>query len=101
MNPEAHDLPAVPRRYTLATVMHITGIDRATLLEYCEAGLLPVEPARMEAAEFDDHLVCTLRQIEFLRETHGVNLAGIRMIHQLLAEVEQLRRELRFVREGG
>jgi DNA-binding transcriptional MerR regulator len=100
MSPAGQDPPVEPRRYTVTAVTRLTGVDRATLVEYCEAGLLPLEAARLEAAEFDDHLVCTIRQIEFLRENHGVNLAGIRMIHQLLAEVERLRRELRFVREG-
>jgi hypothetical protein len=40
--------------------------------------------------------VRSIRRIEFLREQHGINLAGIRIIAGLMREVERLREELRF-----
>ena len=87
--------------YTLDMVVRITGVGHEMLAEYCEHGLLPVAAAELEAAAFDDHLLCAIRRIAFLRERRGINLAGIRIINELLAEVERLRRELRFARDVG
>lgn len=87
--------------YDLQMVLRLTGVRREALVEYCERGLLPLEATELEAAAFDDHLVRVIRRIEFLRERHGINLAGIRIINELLAEVERLRRELQFARDAG
>ncbi len=102
MSPQHHPPDAGPGagRYTLTMVMQLTGVERETLVQYCEEGLLPFPAAALEATEYDDATVCTIRRIELLREKHGLNLAGIRMIHALLAEVERLRRELDFRREA-
>jgi hypothetical protein len=39
-----------------------------------------------------------LRRIEYLRTAYGLNLIGIKLIMDLLTEVERLREELRFRR---
>ena len=90
-----------PSGYSLEMVVHLTGVGRETLVQYCAHGLLPVPAKDLEAAAFDDQLVCAIRRIVFLQERHGINLAGVRIISELLAEVEQLRRELRFAQEAG
>lgn len=89
-------IPGESRRYSMAAVLEITGVERQMMIRYCEAGLLPAAPDQLESAQFDDETVCRLRHAEYLRRRHGVNLAGIRMITELLREVEQLREELRF-----
>lgn len=101
MNRDPSPAPAEAGAYSLEMVVRITGVGRETLAEYCAHGLLPVAAEDLEAAAFNDRLVCDIRRIVFLREQHGINLAGIRIIHELEAEVERLRRELRFVREAG
>ena len=90
-----------PSGYSLEMVVHLTGVGRETLAQYCAQGLLPLAAEELERAAFDDQLVCAIRRIVFLQERHGINLAGIRIITGLLAEIEQLRRELRFAREAG
>ncbi len=74
----------------------IAGVSRAVLVAYCECGVLPVPPSKLDECAEDDGMIRTIRRIEFLREQHGINLAGIRIIAELMREVEQLREELRF-----
>ena len=99
MSPEPFE--SMETRYTLQAVVEITGVQRETLVQYCESGLLPLPAKDLEKTDFDDHLVCSIRRIEFLRQAHGVNLAGIRMITELLAEVERLQKELIFARDAS
>ena len=85
-----------PTGYTLEKVVQLTGVSRAVLVAYCESGILPLSPDDLATRTFDDELIRTIRRIEVLREQHGINLVGIRMIHELMQEVEHLRGELRF-----
>lgn len=85
-----------PAGYTLKKVVQLTGVSRAVLVAYCESGVLPLSPDDLSARIFDDELIRFIRRIEILRERHGINLIGIRMIHELMQEVERLRGELRF-----
>lgn len=82
--------------YSFKKVVSITGVNRETIVEYCEHGLLPVPAEQVENAEYDDQLINLIRRAETLRTTHGINLAGIQMILSLTEEVENLRRELKF-----
>lgn len=74
----------------------IAGVSRAVLVAYCESGVLPVSPAKLDQCAGDDEMIRTIRRIEYLREHHGINLTGIRIIAELMREVERLREELRF-----
>lgn len=85
-----------PARASARAAAPIAGVSRAVLVAYCESGVLPVPPARLDDCAGDDELIRTIRRIEFLREQHGINLAGIRIIAELMREVERLREELRF-----
>ena len=82
--------------YTFEKVVTITGVERATIIEYCEKGLLPVTADRVETTAFDDAMINLIRQIETLRTVHGINHVGIQMIIELKDEVEKLRQELKF-----
>lgn len=92
--------PATPS-YKLKRVLQITGVSRETLVEYCEQGILPLTPDNVERVTFNDELVCAIRRTTFLRHRHGINLAGLRLINELMMEVERLQRELRFARDAG
>jgi hypothetical protein len=48
---------------------------------------------------FNDEGIRTLRRIPYLNSELGINLAGVRMIFDLLNEIEHLRNEVRFLRE--
>jgi DNA-binding transcriptional MerR regulator len=86
MNSE-HD-PEEPATYSLEMVAEITGVSSQTILHYQEQGLLP-------SAGFDDEALHTLRRIDYLRSTCETNLSGLRLILDLLDQVENLRTELR------
>jgi len=77
--------------YTLEIVAKLTGVASETILHYQEHGLVkPVEPDH-----FDDNAIHALRRIEHLRQTCEVNLSGVKLIFELMNEVEQLRSQLR------
>lgn len=91
------DLPGgEPRngiRYTLEVLAEITGISAKTILHYQEHGL--IHPLGGGGSLFDDEAVRTLHRIEHLRDTCGLNLNGLKLLTDLLDEIEQLRAELR------
>lgn len=70
--------------YTLDVVAKITGLSSQTILHYQESGLIP-------SATYDDETVRTLRRIEHLQRTCGVNEQGLRLILSLMQELERLR----------
>ena len=91
MKPE-NDLPFYDAdeqaTYTLEAVAEITGVSSQTILNYQEHGLL-------QPSVFDDEAVHTLRRIDYLRSTCEANLSGLKLILDLLGQVEQLQTELR------
>ena len=76
--------------YSLELAAHITGISSETILHYQETGLLPC-PDR----SYDDESLRTLRRIEHLRGSVGVNEPGIRLILELARQLETLRNQMR------
>ncbi|HWD92163.1 MAG TPA: chaperone modulator CbpM [Verrucomicrobiae bacterium] len=85
--------------HTIEQVGHIAGISRRAILVYCKHGLLsPVIDPEYGGYYFDDEAIHTVRRIEYLHHTCGVNLEGIKMILHLVNEVERMRHELRFSR---
>ncbi len=91
MKPE-NDLPLYDpddqATYTLEMVAEITGVSSQTILHYQEHGLI-------QSAGFDDETVHTLRRIDYLRSTCEANISGLKLILELLDQVERLQTELR------
>jgi DNA-binding transcriptional MerR regulator len=83
MNPPIYE-PDEQASYSLEIVERITGISSQTIIRYQEAGLI-------RSGDYDDETVRTLRRIEHLQSTCGVNVAGLRLIMSLMEEVERLR----------
>ena len=77
---------ATPPAYSLEILAEITGVATQTIVQYQEHGLI--------RPQFDDETIRALRRIEHLRETCEMNLHGLKLLTQLLDEVEQLRNEL-------
>jgi len=48
--------------------------------------------------EFTEEAIYTLRRIEHMRTVQGLDLASIKVLLDLLEEVERLRAEVRFLR---
>ncbi len=82
--------PMPKASYSLEIVSELTGVSTQTIVQYQEHGL--IQPA------FNDETIRALRRIEHLRETCEMNLAGVKLLTQLLEEVERLRAELRRLR---
>ena len=92
MNPAPANDPDEPTTYALDIVAELTGVSSQTILHYQEQGLIhPAAPT----GGFDDETIHTLRRIEHLRVTSAANLTGIRLILELLDEVDQLKAALR------
>ena len=73
--------------YTLEVLAKITGIESTTLVQYQERGII--------RPQFDDDTVRSLRRVEHLREACGMNLEGVKLLTELLGEIERLREQLR------
>ena len=85
--------------YSLDATAHLAGVPRRSILIYCRAGLVrPVVQPPYGVLEFTEEAIYTVRQIEHLRTVHGLNLAWLKTMFDLLNEVERLRAELRFLR---
>lgn len=78
--------------YNTEICARITGVSTETLLHYREQGF--IRPVDDSQNAFDDDALRTVRQIEHLRDTCGVNETGLRLILSLLDEVENLRASL-------
>lgn len=72
---------------------------RRLIAVYYKHGLVsPVVDPNSGGFYFNDEGIRTLRRIESLRTVFGLNLVGIKMILDLMKEVEHLRAEARFLR---
>ncbi|MEN3944144.1 chaperone modulator CbpM [Prosthecobacter sp. SYSU 5D2] len=99
-DPTSHraDLPLyeaeTDAQYTLDVITSLTGLDGQTIIRYQEQGFIRAVPAPAEEAPlFDEETLRQLRRIEHLRATCAVNDTGLKLILDLLHEVECLRQE--------
>ena len=86
--------------YSLDVAADLASVPRRSILIYCRAGLVrPVFQPPYGVMEFTEEAIYTVRRIEHLRTVHGVELAWLKNMLDLLDEVERLRAELRFLRK--
>jgi DNA-binding transcriptional MerR regulator len=79
--------------YSVEILAEISGVSTQTILQYHEHGL--IHASKQNDLQFTDESLRALRRIEHLRELCETNLAGLKLLTQLLDEVETLRAELR------
>ena len=85
--------------YSLDAAAQLAGVPRRSILIYCRAGLVrPVLLPPYGLMAFTEEAVQTVRRIESVRAVHGLDLAWIKTLFDLLDEVERLRAEVRFLR---
>jgi DNA-binding transcriptional MerR regulator len=84
--------------YSIEITERLTQIPRRTIAVYVKHRLVSPMVEQGGGMLFDEEAIRLLRQIEQLRTSYGVNLPGIKMIMQLLEELEQRQVELRFRR---
>ena len=88
--------PDTDATYTLELVAELTGVSSQTILHYQEQGLIsPVAPGDSDAHRFDTEALRTLRRLEHLRASCQMNVSGLKLMLNLLDEVERLHAELR------
>ena|SRR5260370_10358881 len=94
MQPVEHSTHAT---YTIEAVANLAQVPRRLIVLYYKHGLVvPSSDLPDRGWYFDDQAIHILRRIEYLRTTCGMNLAGIKLILNLMKEVERLREEVRF-----
>lgn len=85
--------------YSLEAAAHLAGVPRRSILIYYRAGLVrPVFQPPYGVMAFTEEAILAVRQIEHMRVAHGINMAWIKTIFDLLDEVEHLRSEVSFLR---
>jgi DNA-binding transcriptional MerR regulator len=91
--------PRANTLYGLDAAAHLANVSRRALLIYCREGLIqPVLQAPHGMMVFNEETIYTVRRIEHMRQVHGVDVALIKTIFDLLNEIERLRSEVRFLR---
>ncbi len=96
MNSESFETPDDTEMfYSVEIIAEMAGVTPRTVLHYHELGILsPVT----DDPKFDTEGLRQLRKIEHLRSAHELSDSGLKLISELLAEVERLRQELRQTR---
>ncbi len=85
--------------YGLDAAAELAGVSRRALLVYCRAGLVhPVFESESGVMAFTEEAIQATRQIERLRALRSDDLTWVKMLFELLDEVEALRAEVRFLR---
>ena len=91
--------PGPEQLYPVDAAAYLAGVSRRVLLLYCRTGLIhPSEDAPNGALMFDTSAIHAVRRAEALRASHGISISGVRIIFDLLREVDELRQEVRFLR---
>jgi DNA-binding transcriptional MerR regulator len=99
-SPSSRDLPVYDEEtdtyYSIEVIANLAGVNPQTVLHYQEQGFIrPATRDAGEAALFDVECLRQLRRIEHLRATCEMNDAGLKLILDLLHEIECLREERR------
>jgi DNA-binding transcriptional MerR regulator len=96
LQPVEHSTDAT---YTIEAIANLAQVPRRKIVLYYKHGLVvPASESPDQGWYFNDQAIHVVRRIEYLRSTCGVNLAGIKLIMNLMKEVERLREEVRFFR---
>jgi MerR family transcriptional regulator/heat shock protein HspR len=80
--------------YTIELLADLAGVEPPVIIEYCEVGILRPRQGAPERV-FDADALRILRRAEHLRAACGANLSGVRMMLEMMDEIERLRVELR------
>ncbi len=101
--PPSADLPVYDAEtdtcYSIEVIAELAGVNPQTVLHYQEQGFIrPAARNAADAALFDVECLRQLRRIGHLRATCAMNDAGLKLILDLLHQIECLREERRHLR---
>lgn len=102
-NSHPEDLPLIEAdldaTYTLDVVAQLTGVSPQAVLLYREQGFIAsVRTGETGADYFDNEALRTLRRLEHLRTELALNETALKLMLNLLNELEQMRRVTRLQR---
>jgi MerR family transcriptional regulator/heat shock protein HspR len=78
--------------YIISVAAEIAGVHPQTLRIYERQGLLAPKRTSGNARRYSERDIARLQRIQDLTQRAGVNLAGVKMIMQMQAELDDLRR---------
>jgi MerR family transcriptional regulator, heat shock protein HspR len=79
--------------YIISVAAELAGVHPQTLRIYERKGLVAPKRTSGNTRRYSDRDIRLLRQIQALTQTGGINLAGVKMIIELQAELDALRAE--------
>lgn len=87
--------------YSLDVAAHIAGASRRSVLIYCRAGFVQsVFQPPYGIMAFTEQAIHTIRRIEQVRTTYGMDFVWLKAMFDLTEELERLRTELRILRNS-
>lgn len=84
--------------YVISVAAELAGMHPQTLRQYDRLGLVTPSRASGRGRRYSLRDIATLREVQRLSQDEGVNLAGIKRILELEAELEQLKRQVEYLR---
>lgn len=84
--------------FVISVAAELAGMHPQTLRQYDRLGLVTPGRARGRGRRYSLRDVATLREVQRLSQDEGINLAGIKRILALEAEVERLRAQVELLR---
>jgi DNA-binding transcriptional MerR regulator len=92
--------PPADAVYTIDATAHLVDLPRRTILVYCKHGLVSPATGGDDGYYFDRAAIHALRRISSLRAVCGNDWSGIKIILDLMNELERLHSEMRSLRNG-
>jgi len=80
--------------YIISVAAELAGVHPQTLRIYERKGLLQPSRTAGNTRRYSQSDIDRLRSIQRLTQEHGINLAGVKMIVEMEAEMERLRRKM-------
>jgi MerR family transcriptional regulator/heat shock protein HspR len=78
--------------YIISVAAELAGVHPQTLRIYERKGLVRPKRTSGNTRRYSDRDIELLQQIQDLTQQHGINLAGVKLIIEMQAEIEVLRR---------
>ena len=79
--------------YIISVAAELAGVHPQTLRIYERKGLLNPKRTSGNTRRYSERDIARLRRIQDLTQERGVNLAGVKLIMEMQAELEELRRQ--------
>lgn len=86
--------------YTISVAAELAGMHAQTLRQYDRLGLVSPSRTQGRGRRYTSENIRQLRDVQYLSQEEGINLAGVRLVMELRAELDVLRNELASLEES-